>query len=446
MKNSILTRISLLFLLINPILTFAQSNNELIQNIQELMVTHYVFLDKAKATNAHLDQLMAEKYFDTFITGETLAKAVTEEMRKITKDKHLSMVPPRVPKVEELNKKTPFGQNFSRYYQPMLNEFKYFENNIGYFDMRYFGGSPAKFSEIDVVMQQLAQADAFIIDMRKNGGGSPRMVQYLCSYFFDEHLLLNSIYNRATNHTEELWTVDVKGKKRPKVPVYILTSERTFSAAEDLSYTMQSRKRATIIGEVTRGGAHPTRYFPLADGFGVRIPFARSINPVTKTNWEGTGVLPDHTIAADEALEKAIALATINAKSYKNNFFGPLEMALTTLTKDKSSKTTEAEIFILLEHSVKANMLNESDINRLGYDYLLSKKTTAALTIFKSNTLLFPNSANVFDSYGEALADTGNNEMALANYKEAVKIATEQKDDNLAAFQQNLKRFQANNK
>lgn len=257
---------------------------------------------------------------------------------------------------------------------------------------------------------------------------------------------MNSIYNRATDHTEELWTVPVKGKKRPKVPVYILTSKKTFSAAEDFSYTMQSKKRATIVGETTGGGAHPTRYFRLTDGFGVRIPFARSINPVTNTNWEGVGVIPDDKVAADEALEKAKVLAIEGAKNYKNNFFNPLETTLNALTDKKITKAGEATVLKALENILKANMLTERDINLLGYDYLLSKRTTAALAIFKSNTELFPNSANVFDSYGEALAGIGQKELALINYEKAVKIAAEQKDEDLEAFQQNLKRFQTKNK
>ncbi len=447
MTSSIINKISLLLIfLLSSFLNFAQSNNELVKGIQELMLTHYVFLDKAEETNAHLDKLMANKHFDVFITGEALAKEVTQQMRKITADKHLSMVPPKAPQKEVVNKKASFTKSFSRYYKPMLNEYKYYENNVGYFDMRYFGGGEKSFAEIDVMMKQLAQADAFIIDMRQNGGGSPRMVQYICSYFFDTHFLLNSIYNRATDHTEELWTVEVKGKKRPKVPVYILTSKNTFSAAEDFSYTMQSQKRATIVGETTRGGAHPTRYFRLTDGFGVRIPFARSINPVTKTNWEGVGVIPDEKVAADEALERAKVLAAEGAKNYKNSFFNPLEKTLNGLTDQKITKAGEATVFKALENILKADMLTERDINLLGYDYLLSKRTTAALAIFKSNTILFPNSANVFDSYGEALAGIGKNEQALINYEKAVAVATEQKDEDLEAFQQNLKRFQAKNK
>ena len=91
--------------------------------------------------------------------------------------------------------------------------------------------------------------------------------------------------------------------------MYVLTSNRTFSAAEEFTYNLQSQKRATIVGETTGGGAHPTRGFRVSDHFGVGVPFARSINPVTKTNWEGTGVKPDVAVPADQALLTAHLLA-----------------------------------------------------------------------------------------------------------------------------------------
>ncbi|MTI31969.1 S41 family peptidase [Xanthovirga aplysinae] len=430
--------------ILSPFLTFAQSNNDLVKEIQELMLTHYIFLEKAKETNSHLDQLMKENYFDAYTQPEELAKALTEQLRKITNDKHLGAYPPRQQK-EEVDPIVNFQKNLSRYYTPMINGFKYFDNNVGYLDMRFFGGGEENYSKIDQVLQQLTLADALIIDMRKNGGGSPHTVQYLCSYFFDQHFLLNSIYSRNDDHTEELWTMDVQGKKRPKVPIYILSSERTFSGAEDFSYTMQNLKRATIIGEVTGGGAHPTRSFPLANGFEVRIPFARTINPITKTNWEGVGVIPDINIPADKALEKAKELATLAANEYKNAFLKPLENVLNSLEQKEITKETEDRIFKLFNDIVKANMLNENDINILGYNYLLNNKINRALVIFKANTLLFPNSANVYDSYAEALGKNGQKELAIANYKKAIAVATEQNHRFLEAFKQNLKSFQERN-
>ncbi len=159
-------------------------------------------------------------------------------------------------------------------------------------------------------MSFLANNDAVIIDLRKNGGGSPDAVILLCSYFFDEATHLNSIYSRDTDTTRQYWSHPVvPGKKLIGKDVYVLTSNRTFSAAEEFTYNLQSQKRATIVGETTGGGAHPTRGFRVSDHFGVGVPFARSINPVTKTNWEGTGVKPDVAVPADQALLTAQLMA-----------------------------------------------------------------------------------------------------------------------------------------
>ena len=88
-------------------------------------------------------------------------------------------------------------------------------------------------------------------------------------------------------------------------PVYLLTSHDTFSGGEDFCYTLQALGRAELIGETTGGGAHPTRMVPISSTLAISVPFARSINPVTGTNWEGTGVNPDVGVAAREAYDVA---------------------------------------------------------------------------------------------------------------------------------------------
>src|SRR5262249_22574655 len=121
---------------------------------------------------------------------------------------------------------------------------------------------------------------------------------------------LNSLYWRKGDRTEEFWTRKaLDGKRYTGKPVYVLTSARTFSGAEEFAYNLQSRKRATIVGETTGGGAHPGGVRPINDHFAMFVPTGRAINPVTGTNWEGTGVKPDVAVRADEALETAHALA-----------------------------------------------------------------------------------------------------------------------------------------
>jgi C-terminal processing protease CtpA/Prc len=157
-------------------------------------------------------------------------------------------------------------------------------------------------------MAFVENTDALIIDVRRNGGGGRVVIDFLSSYFLGPNPVhLNSVYNGIQNYTEEFWTqAELPGERYgTDKPLYILTSKRTFSAAEEFSYNLKHLDRAVIVGEQTGGGAHPITIRRLTDEFVLRLPIARSINPVTGTNWEGTGVTPDNEVSAEEALKAA---------------------------------------------------------------------------------------------------------------------------------------------
>lgn len=135
------------------------------------------------------------------------------------------------------------------------------------------------------------------------------MVAFVSSYLFGERTHLNDLYNRKDDKTTEYWTEDVPGKRLVGKPVFILTSKRTFSGAEEFCYNLKNLKRATIVGETTGGGAHPVSGHRIDDHFGIGVPFARAINPVSKSNWEGTGIQPDVQAPAGEALDVAKKMA-----------------------------------------------------------------------------------------------------------------------------------------
>jgi C-terminal processing protease CtpA/Prc len=157
----------------------------------------------------------------------------------------------------------------------------------------------------------LAHADALIVDLRDNHGGQPTMVQLILSYFFDTPTHLNDIYIRPDNTTRQYWTLPyVPGPRLIDTPLYVLTSKRTFSGAEEFTNDLKSQKRAAIVGERTRGGAHPLNTIPIGEHFVVGIPVGRPINPITHGDWEGTGVAPDVETVATDALEMAQKLAT----------------------------------------------------------------------------------------------------------------------------------------
>ena len=156
----------------------------------------------------------------------------------------------------------------------------------------------------------LANVDALIIDLRQNGGGSPSMIQLLSSYFFEEPTHLNSFERRGQEQIDQFWTLPhVPGKKLLDVPLFVLTSPSTFSAAEEFTYNMKNLGRATIIGQTTGGGAHPGGTHAVGGLISVFVPDGRAINPITGTNWEGTGIAPHVPVQGTGALDEARRLA-----------------------------------------------------------------------------------------------------------------------------------------
>ena len=142
--------------------------------------------------------------------------------------------------------------------------------------------------------------------MRENGGGDPKMVAFVSTYLFAAPTHLNDLWTRSTDTTQQYWTLPyVPGKRLDGKPVYVLTSSTPLSGAEEFTYNLKSLGRATVVGETTGGGAHPVRGERINDQFTINVPFARAINPITKTNWEGTGVEPDINVPAADALTTA---------------------------------------------------------------------------------------------------------------------------------------------
>lgn len=181
------------------------------------------------------------------------------------------------------------------------------DGNVGYLKFNMFAPPEICGPTASAAMNFLAGTRALILDLRDNGGGSPSMVAFVASYLFDRRTHINDLWTRRTDSTQEFWTQDsVPGRRfGGEKPVYVLTSANTFSGAEEFAYDLKTLKRATIVGETTGGGAHPVRGRRIDDHFMIGVPFARAINPITHTNWEGVGVEPDVKVSASEALATA---------------------------------------------------------------------------------------------------------------------------------------------
>jgi C-terminal processing protease CtpA/Prc len=222
------------------------------------------------------------------------------------------------------------------------------QGNIGYIDLRGFSDPEAGIETVSAAMNFLSNTDALIFDLRMNGGGDPAMVALISSYLFgDKPVHLNDLYWRKGDKTEEFWTKPAAAAKKYDKDVYVLTSKRTFSGAEEFSYNLKNLKRATIIGETTGGGAHPGGMVRLNEHFGVFIPTGRAISPITKTNWEGTGVEPDVKVPKELALKVAYvsALTKVIEKTPEEGRRKALKEIIDTTQKelDEMKKTVAAK-------------------------------------------------------------------------------------------------------
>jgi hypothetical protein len=188
--------------------------------------------------------------------------------------------------------------------------------NVGYIELRRFELATFAGPAYTAAMSLMAGTDALILDLRRTGGGFPTSVAYLMSHFFPlgdmRHLI--DIYDRPTDSTRQVWTVPTVAQRYDK-PVYVLTSAGTFSGGEDCAYDFQVQKRGTLVGETTGGGSNPVGRFSVGHGVVVAIPVARTINVVTKTNWEHVGVKPDIAVPAAQALQTAHAAILRNLVS-----------------------------------------------------------------------------------------------------------------------------------
>jgi len=291
--------------------------------IGDMLEEHYVFPDVAEACAERLDRLAAEGALDAAADPAALASILTTELQAVSSDKHLRVTPapPRRDPDASGRERSPWEQG--RVHNFGFEQVMRLPGNVGLLDLRSFQSVDVGRDTAVAAMGFLANSDAIIVDLRRNGGGSPEMVQLLCSYFFDEPTHLNSLYWRAEDRTDEFWTLDeLPGRRMSDVPLFILTSRDTFSGAEEFAYNMQTRERATVVGETTGGGAHPGDLFDVDGTLAIFIPTGRAINPVTGTNWEGTGVMPDVPVDAAKALDEALGRARRAAEEHRAKLSG----------------------------------------------------------------------------------------------------------------------------
>jgi len=330
-RNIMISLITFLFVLNGNLIAQNESKKiddtekkQVVDSIRKFMKNYYVFPDVGN----QIAELVAKNYekgvYKSAKTYSEFSQQINKDLLSINNDKHIGMryMPEEIMRMKESEKNNDDSYEKLELMRAKNNNFGFKElkiltGNIGYLKLNGFFDAEIGGETAIAAMNFLANTKAVIIDLTDNGGGSPSMIQLISSYFFEDTKHLNSFYIREGDKTKQFWTqAVVQGPKMVNTDLYILTSSRTFSAAEEFTYNLKNMKRASIVGETTGGGAHPVSGHMINDNFIVRVPFGKAVNPITKTNWEGTGIKPHIEVKRDHALNTAwlTALKKLNDK------------------------------------------------------------------------------------------------------------------------------------
>jgi len=290
----------------------ATDQNQILTATATLLRERYV--DPELGARVAADLMRQADRWRQVTQADAFADAVTAWLRTSSGDGHLALAY-SAQEIPTGDAATFTEAEIERYYGSHLNhgvqKIERLDGNIMLLDLRVFPPTAMAGDVISAAMTLVAQGDALIIDLRNNGGGM-ETANLITGYLLDEpSQALSGRFDRPTGtHHANMSPVWVPGRRFGGTkPLYILTSSRTFSAAEAVAYDLQALGRAVIVGETTGGGANPFEYRRVHPHFALSLPESRSINPHTGSNWQGTGVTPDIAVPASEALERASTLA-----------------------------------------------------------------------------------------------------------------------------------------
>jgi len=296
----------------------AASKKAVIDTAIAKMTESYVFPEKVPAIAKVLRAGLAGKY-RAISNPKAFTDAVNADIEAVANDRHMKLMwspnplpppPPEDPDKIDPAMKKQFTEFMARH-NYAIRQVQVLDGNIGYLKINGFLPPEEAGPTMSAAMAFLKNSDALIIDLRDNGGGDPQGVAMLVSYLEPPETLINTFHRRDKPVADQIWTLAYVpgGRWSTDKPVYVLTSKDTASGAEEFAYDMQQLKRGTVIGETTWGGANPGQMVPINDHFAMFVPFGSAVNPISKTNWEGTGVKPDIAVDRSAALETARKMA-----------------------------------------------------------------------------------------------------------------------------------------
>ncbi len=277
-----------------------------VEGVASIVQREYAIADVADRAAAALRIRLTEGQYRKAATPDALAQALTRDLYAATHDKHLAVTvahPRPSGQTAEQADNAARARAVSRS-NAGVRQVEILPGNVGYLDISNFFRPEEARDAIAGAMHLLSHADAVILDMRRNQGGSPGTIALLISYFVDaDHVPLFDISHRRDDPTDHYATESVPAADRNATrPLYVLTSARTFSGGEGLAFLLQEQHRAEVVGETTAGAANPGRPYPVNERFDVTVPNGQITSAIKHGNWEGTGVSPDVSTSATSAL------------------------------------------------------------------------------------------------------------------------------------------------
>ncbi len=289
---------------------------QVIQGVAKFAEANYVFPALGKEIAQAIRERDRKGGYNDVSGAEALAARLTADMQSVTPDRHLKVLFSKEPRPmrdeaakpsaeeREQQRQRAIRQNFG------IERAEQLDGNVGYLKLTGFADPAFGGETMAAAMSFLANTDALLIDVRYNGGGHGEMVTLLTSYFFDETVHLADLYDRPTGVTSQSWTSPwVPGRRYTHKPIFIVTGERTFSAAEGFTYYLQKSSTAVVVGQPTGGGAHFVNIFQIDNHFATMIPIGNVTCPLTGSNWEGGGIVPDVPASNETAVRTAHRLA-----------------------------------------------------------------------------------------------------------------------------------------
>lgn len=420
----------------------------MIDSIARITETYYISEEIGRQIGTYVQEQYKKGVYEN-MSLEALSKQMTQDLRHINGDRHLSAFlwkQRTTPKQNILSYKLDKWGEWSNY---GYIETKLLKSNVGFLKIehftqwRYFNQAKIFASR---AISMLEHTDAVIIDVRDNPGGFEDIVAYVVSHFLaQEDMHLQEYYCRHEDRGRSIRTSrELPAKRLPEIPLYVLVNEGTGSAAESLAYILKHLERATIVGDTTVGAGNGSTYYRVKGEFTIQVSTWETFNAVTNKSWETVGVIPDITTSSEAAFDKAYELAKVAAEAHRtqlNDSYKQLLSEMDAACEAHQTEDSDERVISSLSACQAAGLLFEGDINRLGYQYLGDKnKTHLAEAIFKANTLLYKHSPNVYDSYGEALGVNGKFQASIENYQKAVDLAIQQDHPDLALYKNGLEK------